>query len=150
MHIKHWAQAVWTAGSLLTVPPAYGDTLSVPLERHGAGYYVPVSINGHADRCLLDTGADVLMLPIAWELDPRWHVGFQPTTYARMDTADGTVTTVPEGNLPTITLGNAVTLSNVKSIVGSGKECLLGQSVLARFAAVTIDYISHRLLLVRQ
>ena len=149
-HVSKWVQAAFTAASLFTIPAAQGaETISVPMHRDGGNWFVPITFNGHTDQCLIDTGADDVLIPMAWELDPKWHIGFQPRSYAHMITAMAGETTVPKGILPLVAVGPAVE-QDVDALVSNGQLCLLGQSFLQRFASATLDFVNRRLLLVRQ
>lgn len=144
-------QAASLALGIATIPPAWGETLSVPLtaSNNGGAYSVQLTLpDGRREPCMVDTGASMVMIPLAWLNRPESHTGYVGDGIAHIHTADGQMHPMLAGYLPQITVGNVTYVGEVRVVLGpEGTQCLLGQSFLSAFASVTVDYAGSRLLL---
>jgi predicted aspartyl protease len=132
-------QAASLAAGLATIPAAHGaEPVTVPLSQRGESYTVPVGVGGQWRPCVIDTGADWVVIPMSW------HAALPGMSIEHMRNADGQVSAHRAGHM-TLSVGT-VTLPNVNVVLGYG-DCLLGQSFLARFRSVTFDYAGKRLIL---
>jgi aspartyl protease family protein len=112
-------------------------------------YYVPCKINGTEMQFIFDTGAsDITMSAVEarylykqGKLTDDDILGTQQYQIADGSIAEGTVV-----NLRTVTIGNR-TLNNVQASIVHNLEAplLLGQSALAEFGKISIDYNKHEI-----
>jgi predicted aspartyl protease len=138
-------QAASLAAGLATIPAAHGaEPVTVPITARGESYTVQIGIGGQWRPCILDTGADWVVIPLAWINRPGSNTGYVGTSIEHMRSAEGQVRAHFGGRM-TIAVGG-VALRDVNVILGDG-DCLLGQSFLARFRSVTFDYAGRRLIL---
>ena len=121
----------------------HGKTMIIMSEEHGI-YKIPVEINGSDMNFIFDTGAsditisnvEAMYLYKQGKLSTEDILGSQQYQIADGSIAEGTII-----NLRTVKLGNR-TLKNVKASIVHNNEAplLLGQSALAQFGKVSIDY----------
>jgi len=121
-----------------------GGKSIVKMELQNGLYYVPCKINGSEMQFIFDTGAsditmsltEALFLCKQGKLTYDDFLGTQQYQIADGSLAEGTVV-----NLRTVTIGNR-TLENVQASIVYNMEAplLLGQSALARFGKISIDY----------
>ena len=134
-----------------TLSPSDSD--AIPLQFVGKDIYVPVRINGTITiPFVLDTGANELALPIdvattlarAGALDRNDILDPRRYTFA-----NGASQTLQRVVIRQVQVGPHSIENVPASINPAASEPLLGQSFLARFGAVTIDYQRHLLILSR-
>lgn len=143
-NLQRWANAAVFAAGLFTIPQAHGEVVRIPFTRINDSYFVTVDVDGYRDKCLIDTGADIVLAPATWPLD-----GFTPTGLAHMVGANNIKFSQPEGYFQRIYVGG-MAVDKVNAVLGKPEaECLLGQSFLSRFSAVMLDYAHNALVLVR-
>lgn len=116
----------------------------VKMDKSGGVYQIPSIINGSSMKFIFDTGAsditisltEALFLLKQGTLSEEDILGSQHYRIADGSISEGTVI-----NLKTVEIGNR-TLTDVKATVIHNMEAplLLGQSALAQFGKVTIDY----------
>lgn len=121
-----------------------GDKTVVKMRKYGGVYLIPSIINGSSMNFIFDTGAsditismtEALFLLKQGTLSEEDILGTQQYQIADGSISEGTVI-----NLKTVEIGNR-TLTNIKASVIHNMEAplLLGQSALAQFGKVTIDY----------
>lgn len=121
-----------------------GGKTVVKMEKSGGVYLIPTIINGSNMNFIFDTGAsditismtEALFLLKQGTLTEDDILGTQQYQIADGSISEGTII-----NLKTVKIGNT-TLSNVKASIIHNMEAplLLGQSALAQFGKVTIDY----------
>lgn len=121
----------------------YGKTMVTMLKENGV-YKIPVEINGSNMNFIFDTGAsditisstEAMFLYKQGTLQEEDILGTQQYQIADGSISEGTII-----NLRTVKIGNK-TLENVRaSIVHNNKAPLLfGQSALAEFGKISIDY----------
>jgi len=110
---------------------------------HGV-YYVPVSVNGVNLEFIFDTGAATVTLSVV-EAALLYRQGKLTQDdivgTGQFVDAEGRVNTNAIINLRDVTLGNT-TIHDVQASVSASQQAplLLGQSVLSKFGAVTMDY----------
>jgi clan AA aspartic protease (TIGR02281 family) len=134
----------------LAVPQRSGSQ-EIALQFAGRNIYVPVRVNGTITiPFMLDTGATELAIPFdvartlarAGALDENDILDAEQYTLA-----NGASQTFPRVVIRQVQVG-AQTVTNVPALINPAtSEPLLGQSFLARFGAVTIDYQRHLLVL---
>jgi aspartyl protease family protein len=116
----------------------------VKMKKKNGVYEVPIEINGSKMFFIFDTGAsditisltEVIFLFKQGTLTNDDFLGTQQYQIADGSISEGTIL-----NLKTVKIGNR-TLSNVQASVvhNMGAPLLFGQSALAQFGKVTIDY----------
>lgn len=116
----------------------------VKMKKEDGVYFVPIEINGANMEFIFDTGAstismsatEVLFLIKQGKLNEEDVLGTQSFIDATGTVSEGTLI-----NLKTVKIGNK-TLYNVTASIVNNLEAplLLGQSALAEFGKVTIDY----------
>jgi aspartyl protease family protein len=116
----------------------------VKMNDKGGVYEVPVEINGSNMNFIFDTGASAITISATeamflykqGTLQQEDILGTQQYQIADGSISEGTVI-----NLKTVRIGNK-TLKNVKATILHNNEAplLLGQSALAQFGKVSIDY----------
>lgn len=121
-----------------------GDHTKVQMRKDGGVYYVPIIVNGLNLDFIFDTGASSISLSAAeaavmarqGKITEDDVVGQAPFSDANGDISVGTVVL-----LRTVQIGD-VTLYNVEASIVDNIQAplLLGQSALAKFGKVTIDY----------
>jgi len=128
--------------------PVYGssrhDKTMVKMLKENGVYKIPVEINGSNMKFIFDTGAsditisstEAMFLYKQGTLQEADILGTQQYQIADGSISEGTII-----NLRTVKIGNK-TLENVRaSIVHNNKAPLLfGQSALAKFGKISIDY----------
>jgi len=136
-------QAASLALGIATIPAAHGADAVAPLTRVGDSYTVPITFGGKSAPCMVDTGADFVVIPAPWV-----HAGAGGWVSGKlmyMRNAEGTTRAHHSGTM-TLAVGSAEL--RVPVLLGdAGTDCLLGQSFLARFRSVTFDYAGKRLIL---
>jgi aspartyl protease family protein len=120
------------------------DKITIKMSKESGVYTVPVEINGSNMQFIFDTGAsditisevEAIFLLKQGTLSEEDIIG---TKYYQI--ADGSISEGTKINLKTVKIGNKI-LSNVKASVihNSQAPLLLGQSALAQFGKVSIDY----------
>jgi aspartyl protease family protein len=120
------------------------DEFTVKMTKESGVYKVPVEINGNNMDFIFDTGAsditisdvEAMFLYKQGKLLKEDILGSQQYQIADGSIAEGTII-----NLRTVKLGNR-TLKNVKASIVHNVDAplLLGQSALAQFGKVSIDY----------
>jgi aspartyl protease family protein len=120
------------------------DEFTVKMIQESGIYKIPVEINGSDMNFIFDTGAsditisnvEAMYLYKQGKLSKEDILGSQQYQIADGSIAEGTII-----NLRTVKLGNR-TLKNVKASIVHNNEAplLLGQSALAQFGKVSIDY----------
>jgi clan AA aspartic protease (TIGR02281 family) len=135
----------------LAGPQSAGLHDEIPLRFVGRIIYVPVEINGTiAIPFVLDTGATELALPAdvaltlarAGALDENDVLDARPVTLA-----DGSTQTMERVVIRRLRVGSHTAANVPATINPAASDPLLGQSFLARFGAVTIDYQRRVLIL---
>jgi aspartyl protease family protein len=126
------------------------DKTVVKMQKQNGVYYVPCKINDSEMQFIFDTGAsDITMsqteakfLYKQGKLKDDDFIGTQQYRIADGSIAEGTVV-----NLHTVTIGNR-TLNDVKASIVHNDEAplLLGQSALAEFGKISIDYKNNEIL----
>ena len=116
----------------------------VKMNKKNGVYEVPIEINGSKMFFIFDTGASDITISLTeatflykqGTLTDDDFLGTQQYQIADGSISEGTII-----NLKTVKIGNR-TLTNVQSSVvhNMGAPLLFGQSALARFGKVTIDY----------
>jgi aspartyl protease family protein len=116
----------------------------VKMNRKNGVYEVPIEINGSNMFFIFDTGASDITISLTeatflykqGTLTEDDFLGIQQYQIADGSISEGTII-----NLKTVKIGNR-TLSNVQASVvhNMGAPLLFGQSALAHFGKVTIDY----------
>lgn len=116
----------------------------VQMTEDGGVYTVPVQINGVLMKFIFDTGASLISLSETeaafmykqGTIDRADIIGKGKFTDANGDVSEGTII-----NLRSVQIGNRI-LHDVRASVVSGGEAplLLGQSALAQFGKLSIDY----------
>lgn len=121
-----------------------GGHTKVQMRKDGGVYYVPITVNGLNLDFVFDTGASSISLSAAeatvmarqGKITEEDVVGHAQFSDANGDISVGTVVL-----LRTVQIGD-ITLHNVEASVVDNIQAplLLGQSALAKFGKVTIDY----------
>ena len=116
----------------------------IQMKEIGGVYEIPVEINGSKMNFIFDTGASDITISAT---EARFL--YKQGTLTREDilgtqmyqTADGSISEGTVINLRTVKIGNS-TLENVKASVVHNSEAplLFGQSALAQFGKISIDY----------
>jgi aspartyl protease family protein len=120
-----------------------GKTI-VKMEEQGGVYFVPCKINGSEMQFIFDTGASDITMSLT-EAQFLYKQGklkdddFLGKEYYQI--ADGSVAEGTVINLQSVTIGDR-TLNDVKASIVHNMEAplLLGQSALAKFGKISIDY----------
>jgi hypothetical protein len=127
---------------VLVLLAGLADAREIPLTRDGSMYRVPVTLEGRLVRTfILDTGAGEVQISseLARVLFPRGSV--QPTYLAdgtyRM--ADGRIVRNRRIRIASLRVGDRELGDVAASIGGPGASLLLGQNVLDRLGAWTVD-----------
>lgn len=120
------------------------DEFTLKMTKESGVYKVPIEINGSSMNFIFDTGAsditisdvEAMFLYKQGKLLKEDVLGSQQYQIADGSIAVGTII-----NLRTVKLGNRI-LKNVKASIVHNNEAplLLGQSALAQFGKVSIDY----------
>lgn len=118
--------------------------------RHDRGvYYVPISVNGIPMEFIFDTGASIISISAAEAIflmrqGKLLESDFLGTSY--FSDATGTISEGTRINLREVQIGNKK-LFNIEASVVHNLEAplLLGQSALARFGKISIDYKKNQL-----
>lgn len=123
---------------------SHGKKTVIKMKNDNGVYYVPCKINGTEMQFIFDTGAsditmsltEVIFLYKQGKLSEDDFIGTQQYQIADGSVAEGTIV-----NLRTVTIGNR-TLRNVQASIVHNMEAplLLGQSALAKFGKISIDY----------
>jgi aspartyl protease family protein len=126
------------------IPRHQGKRSVVKMIESNGVYEVPVEINGAKMNFIFDTGASDITISLTearflykqGTLTDSDFIGTQ-----QYQIADGSITEGTKLNLKTVKIGNR-TLTNVEaSVVHNDKAPLLfGQSALAQFGKISIDY----------
>jgi aspartyl protease family protein len=116
----------------------------IPLEENEGVYMMPATINGVPMTFILDTGASLVSMSEieAGFLYKQGTIGEEDIVEkAQFSDANGDISEGTIINLRSVRVGNR-TLYNVRASVVSGTKAplLLGQSVLAQFGRVSLDY----------
>jgi aspartyl protease family protein len=116
----------------------------IALEDEGGVYKIPVTVNGTAMKFILDTGASLISISEveAGFLYKQGTIGEEDVLEkAKFSDANGDISEGTIINLRSVQIGNR-TLRNVRASVVSGGAAplLLGQSALAQFGRVSLDY----------
>ena len=121
-----------------------GDHTKVSMRKEGGVYLVPITVNGLSLDFIFDTGASSISLSSAeamvmlrqGQITQDDIVGQQQFQDATGGVSVGTIIL-----LRTVQIGN-ITLENVQATVVDNIQAplLLGQTALAKFGKVTIDY----------
>ena len=121
----------------------------IKLKKSGGVYLIPGLINGSNMNFIFDTGAsdiiisevEALFLYKQGTLTDDDFIGVQ-----QYQIADGSISEGSIINLKTVQIGNKI-LHNVKASIihNTSAPLLLGQSALAQFGKVTIDYKKNQL-----
>lgn len=119
-------------------------------EQNGV-YYVPIEVNGVRMRFIFDTGASQISISEAEALFLYKQGSLTADDIlgkVRFSDANGDISEGTEINLREVKIGDRV-LTNVRASVVEGIRAplLLGQSALARFGQVSIDYEKQTLTL---
>lgn len=122
---------------------------SIQMIKESGVYMIPVEINGSSMKFIFDTGAsditisetEAMFLYKQGTLEKEDILGTQQYQIADGSIAEGTII-----NLKTVKIGDNL-LNNVKASVVHNNEAplLLGQSALARFGKVSIDYKKNKI-----
>ena len=125
------------------------DKFTVKMTNESGVYLVPVEINGSNMKFIFDTGAsditisnvEAMFLIKQGNLSEEDVLGSENYQIADGSIAEGTII-----NLRTVKLGNR-TLKNVKASIVHNDQAplLLGQSALAQFGKVSIDYDNNEI-----
>lgn len=123
----------------------------IQMKKENGVYYIPVEINGSKMDFIFDTGASIIsiskteanFLMKQGTLTKKDFIRKSKFTDANGDVSEGMIV-----NLKTVRLGGVV-LENVEaSIVNNSiAPLLLGQSALAKFGKIAIDYNKNRIIL---
>lgn len=124
---------------------------SVPMQRRGGTYVVPVLINNAITLdFIVDSGAADVSIPADVVLTLMRAGTIRKTDFLGNETyvlADGSKMPSPTFTIRSLKVGDQI-LENVKGDVASVKgSLLLGQSFLSRFKAWSIDNTNHALML---
>lgn len=127
-----------------------GD-VTVPMSEQNGVYYVPIEVNGVRMRFIFDTGASQISISEAEALFLYKQGSLTDEDIlgkVRFSDANGDISEGTEINLREVKIGDRV-LTNVRASVVEGIRAplLLGQSALARFGQVSIDYEKQTLTL---
>jgi aspartyl protease family protein len=116
----------------------------VKMRKEGGVYHIPCKINGSEMEFIFDTGASDIIMSLTEamflykqkKLSDNDFFGVAQYQIANGSIAEGTVV-----NLRSVMIGNK-TLNNVKASIIHNTEAplLLGQSALAKFGKISIDY----------
>ena len=116
----------------------------IKMQKEGGVYHIPCKINGTEMEFIFDTGAsditmsltEALFLYKQGKMSEDDFLGTQQYQIADGSISEGTVV-----NLKTVTIGNR-TLENIQASIVHNLDAplLLGQSALAKFGNISIDY----------
>ena len=131
--------------------PQRTNTEEIPFQVSGKNLYVHVRINGTITiPFILDTGANDLAIPVAVATTLARAGALERSDLlgaGRYSLADGSTQTMPRVVIREVEVGRQ-TIKNVSATINpAAAEPLLGQSFLARFGTVMIDYRRHLLVL---
>ena len=120
------------------------DHTKITMEKKGGIYFVPITVNGLNLNFIFDTGASSISLSIAEALVmERQGMITEEDIVGQTEFADatGTISVGTVILLRTVQIGDIV-LHNVEASVVDNIQAplLLGQTALAKFGKVTIDY----------
>ncbi len=123
----------------------------IQMRKEGGVYNIPVEINGSKMEFIFDTGASIISISAT---EARFLMKQGTLTKndfirkSKFTDANGDVSVGMIVNLKTVKLGGVI-LENVEaSIVNNAvAPLLLGQSALAKFGKISIDYNKNRLIL---
>lgn len=123
--------------------PAKGKSV-IKMQKDGGVYHIPCKINGTEMEFIFDTGAsditmsltEALFLYKQGKMSEDDFLGTQEYQIADGSISEGTIV-----NLKTVTIGNR-TLENIQASIVHNLDAplLLGQSALAKFGNISIDY----------
>lgn len=122
-----------------------GDFVSVPFREENGIKYIPVTVNGSEFEMVFDPGCSTTQLSRteADNLIANGSIGnddFIGKAYGQL--ADGSRTDVESVvNLSEVVVGGRIRLTNVEATISSSYSAplIIGNSVLDRLAAITID-----------
>jgi len=116
----------------------------IKMQKDGGVYHIPCKINGTEMEFIFDTGAsditmsltEALFLYKQGKMSEDDFLGTQEYQIADGSISEGTIV-----NLKTVTIGNR-TLENIQASIVHNLDAplLLGQSALAKFGNISIDY----------
>jgi aspartyl protease family protein len=119
------------------------------MKKQGGVYYIPCKINGSEMEFIFDTGAsditmsltEALFLYKQKKLTASDFIGTKQYQIANGSIEEGTVV-----NLRSVEIGNK-TLTNIQASIVHNTEAplLLGQSALAKFGKIYIDYKNNEI-----
>jgi predicted aspartyl protease len=122
----------------------------VPLGVDNGVYTIPLVINGHRARFVLDSGAGGVHLPMFRIREMMNEGTVLPSDFVRYGIfvdANGRETKEPIYRLRTVTVGN-VTLHDIEGVGGDDPDTyLLGQAFLAQLPSYTIDNKNGRFII---
>jgi aspartyl protease family protein len=120
------------------------DKTVVKMHKRNGVYHVPCKINGTEMEFIFDTGASDITMSLTealflYKQNKLTDKDFIGTEYYQI--ADGSVAEGSVVNLKSVSIGNT-TLYNVKASIVHNTEAplLLGQSALAKFGKISINY----------
>ena len=121
-----------------------GGSTEVKMEKQNGVYVVPVTINGHPMRFILDTGASLISIS-ATEAGFMFKQGTitedDIVGQARFQDANGNISPGDLIRLKSVQIGDRVLENVTANVVRSSKApLLLGQSVLSKFGKISVDY----------
>lgn len=126
-----------------------GHKTVVKMKKQGGVYYIPCKINGSEMEFIFDTGAsditmsltEALFLYKQKKLTASDFIGTKQYQIANGSIEEGTVV-----NLRSVEIGNK-TLTNIQASIVHNTEAplLLGQSALAKFGKIYIDYKNNEI-----
>lgn len=121
-----------------------GGKSVIKMQKDGGVYHIPCKINGTEMEFIFDTGAsditmsltEALFLYKQGKMSEDDFLGTQEYQIADGSVSEGTIV-----NLKTVTIGNR-TLENIQASIVHNLDAplLLGQSALAKFGNISIDY----------
>lgn len=124
--------------------PESGDVVSIPYIERGGVKLLPVRVNGQSFDMIYDTGCSTALISSA-EANYLYQKGLLSEDdivgKTASQIADGSVHVDMVVNLREIVIGDKLQCTDVKAVVteNPGAPLLLGNEVLNRAAAVTVD-----------
>ena len=141
----------WNTSGLASGAPVAGT--EIPLQRSAGGsYYLPVTVNQTLSvPFALDTGADVVQIPLDVYLVLKRNGTINPSDgrgFGIIETADGSPHKQPRFVIHELKVGDRVVTDVLGTVSPNPATApLLGQSFLARLGSYTIDNQRHVLTL---
>jgi len=129
----------------------YRSSISIPMQRQGGTYVVPVIINKVISlNFVVDSGAADVSIP-ADVVETLIRTGtVQTTDFVGKQTyilADGSTMSSETFRIRSLKVGDKMIENVTGSVAPAGGDLLLGQSFLGRFASWSVDNTSHALML---